>query len=530
MKRNSRPPGQEAASDRLRVAVEDFTANDFKLPLEELPDGRLCHREETLQKQQTWRIKNAKKFLKKESDSANSLERRSVTGAIYDREKSLSKILKNGSSLNIGSYQRSTQAIRKNRIISSGMDEVNYVKSIVGKDYNKVENLASKTLKDYEDESTLDFPKLGSLEEKYEDLRAEGIEIYCNKHGKVPAARFLNKDKRMLRKWFKELDTDNSGEVSVIELQDPLLSAGIFKTIPQIFRVMLNADKNDTMGLDFEEFLNALYKNPSIDVTKLKKLQAMGADKHGFLMESLITAERRAKLLNSVVNQMEKRQGEFRQVLGKLSDASRKMETFKYNERERENERQLKLMQDKAKRKQEASGPSSESAHVGTPAEPGTLSMNTQSDKEMREARKAARALAHEKSKIAHSLAEAKNSMKWLEVNHETEKKLHQQYTDSLDTVLTLKREQEDRILESRMAKLRAAHRGEDHENASEELVNNIHAHRVQVHDPAVFCAYKRSTNSMYGNDTRRIFMPTLIPGEEHLHPSSKINQEVNTT
>ena len=38
-----------------------------------------------------------------------------------------------------------------------------------------------------------------------------------------------------------------------------MLSAGIFKTREQIFRVMLNADKNETMGLDFEEFLNALY-------------------------------------------------------------------------------------------------------------------------------------------------------------------------------------------------------------------------------------------------------------------------------
>ncbi len=27
----------------------------------------------------------------------------------------------------------------------------------------------------------------------------------------------------------------------------------------KIFRVMLNADKNQTLGLDFEEFLNALY-------------------------------------------------------------------------------------------------------------------------------------------------------------------------------------------------------------------------------------------------------------------------------
>ncbi len=500
--------------------TENFNADDFRLPLEELPDGRLSHREETLQNQQTWRIKNAQKFLHDESRCVDRLERRAISGVHDDQGKSLCKIMKNGGSLNIGTYKHSTQAIRKDRILNSGKNELDYLKRIVGKDYNKVKEMSTKTLKDFEDESTMDFPRLGSLEEKNEDLRAEGIEIYCSKHGKVPAARFLNKDKRMLRKWFEELDTDKSGEVSVIELQDPLLSAGIFKTIPQIFRVMLNADKNETMGLDFEEFLNALYKNPSVDITKLKKLQAMGADEHGFNMETLITSERRGKLLNSIVNQMEKRQSEFRHVLGKLSDTSRKMETFKYNEREREKEKEKVAAM---KQKESSRRPSGSRTNVNTPVESIATNLNVSPDKEMRDARKAARLVAQERNKLSHALAESKNAMKWLEVNHETDKKLHQQYTDSLDTVLVLKREQEDRLLESRMAKLRAAHRGEDQaKTGTDELTNAVHAHRVQQHDLSVYCAYKRKTNSMYGNDTRRVFMQTLIPGEEHLFHKSK--------
>jgi len=80
---------------------------------------------------------------------------------------------------------------------------------------------------------------------------------------------------------------------------------------------MLNADANDWLALDFEEVLNVLYKNQSIDVTKLKKLPAMGADEHGFNREAVITAERRVKLLNSIVGQMEKRQSKFRMVPGR---------------------------------------------------------------------------------------------------------------------------------------------------------------------------------------------------------------------
>jgi len=58
--------------------------------------------------------------------------------------------------------------------------------------------------------------------------------------------------------------------VSVAELQDPLLSAGIFLTREQVYRVMLNADKIDTAGLDFEELLNALYSTSgNVQATRL---------------------------------------------------------------------------------------------------------------------------------------------------------------------------------------------------------------------------------------------------------------------
>ena len=530
----------QVASAR-RSIIENFSAQDFKLPLEELPDGRLSHIEETLQNQQARRIKNAKNFVSGERKTVRTLERRSVEGVNDDLGNSLSKTLNNGGSLNIGTYKRGDQALRKDRIIKSGLQELSYMKQVVGKDYHKMADLSRKTIKDFEDESTMDFPKLGSLEEKYEDLRAEGIEVFCAKHGKTPAARFVNKDKRMLRKWFQELDADRSGEVSVQELQDPMLSAGIFKTIPQIFRVMLNADANDTLGLDFEEFLNALYKNQSIDVTKLKKLQAMGADEHGFNMETLITAERRVKLLNSIVGQMEKRQTEFRVVLGRMTDASRKMEVFKYTEREREREKQIQLKKDREAReaRDAAAGSRRESKGLAESlSTTGTTAANVAiADNAERELRKQQRALALERQKINSALVEAKNVMKWLVINHEGDKKLHGQYVDSLDSVLKLKREGEDVRLESRMVKMRMelgeGGGGNEDSNAitgigvggeekEGELVNAIHADRVQHHDKPVFEMYKRKTKSMYGNGTRRIYMPTLIPGEEHLHPSFK--------
>lgn len=104
-------------------------------------------------------------------------------------------------------------------------------------------------------ESSLDHPKLNSIEEKLEDLRHEDIEKWCVKHGRVAACKLFNHEKRVLRRWFKEIDVDGSGEVTADELQDAMLSSGIFKTREQVVRILSNIDKNQTNGIDFEEFL-----------------------------------------------------------------------------------------------------------------------------------------------------------------------------------------------------------------------------------------------------------------------------------
>jgi hypothetical protein len=154
---------------------------------------------------------------------------------------------------------------------------------------------------------TIDHPKLGSLEEKLEDLRQEEIEHWCYKHGTTANEKYTNIEKRMLRKWFQALDYDGSGEVNVEELQDPMLSSGILKTREQVVRVLANVDKNNTLGIDFEEFLLALSANKLADQRKIKKLQQMSADPY-FDTDTLITAERRGKLIKSILRRCEERQ------------------------------------------------------------------------------------------------------------------------------------------------------------------------------------------------------------------------------
>lgn len=169
-------------------------------------------------------------------------------------------------------------------------------------------------------ESTLDHPKLGSIEEKMEDLRHEEIERWCAKHGLRTNEKYTNMEKRKLRRWFQAMDNDGSGEVNVEELQDPMLSAGILKTREQVVRVLANVDKNGTMGIDFEEFLLALSANKLADKSKLRKLQEMSMDPI-FDVDTLITAERRKKLIKSILQRSQHRQEEMDKLYKKYDKA-----------------------------------------------------------------------------------------------------------------------------------------------------------------------------------------------------------------
>jgi len=418
--------------------LENYTPADFSLPLEELPDGRLSHREQTLLHAQWQRITGARAFLLQDAAAQTRLEETVEQGVTSDAKDTLSKTLHEGKSLNVGLYSTCSQRQRLQRFKHTAAEELHIVHRTVGANFDKIKGLASmQSPEEFGEESTIDFPRLGSLEEKYEDLRQEQIEKFCKAHGKVAAARFQNSDKRMLRKWFRELDIDNSGEVSVAELQDPLLSAGIFLTREQVYRVMLNADKNDTAGLDFEEFLNALYSTSGkrasdeaarakaaaggggagddagghrIDLRKLKKLQSMGSDQHGFAMETLLSAERRGKLFNSVVNQMEKREGEFRSKHGKWVDSSRKLDSF------------MREVGSSTRAPSAGAG----SGGTGQQASPSSASRMVSQTAQTTGERRAAQLKAREKQRLLANASSAKHGMKWMGVAHETDKKLHQ--------------------------------------------------------------------------------------------------------
>lgn len=155
------------------------------------------------------------------------------------------------------------------------------------------------------------------IQECENDIREEMIESWCAKRGKP--IKMKHEDKRRMRNWFRQLDHDESGEVTVDELQDPMISAGILKTREQVVRVLNNLDKNKTAGVDFEEFVGAINSNgDATNIKKLKALQQIQSNTAGFSVDTLITEERRKKLMRCIITTSEKRNRELDFALIKL--------------------------------------------------------------------------------------------------------------------------------------------------------------------------------------------------------------------
>eukprot|EP01035_Chromulina_nebulosa_P007863 gene7863-10636_t len=138
----------------------------------------------------------------------------------------------------------SCEVLQSTRILKESLAELNVVKHVISRKpgeifgSNTFHSAFGEDLEDEEnDETTIssgvgnDEKKVSSdIQEKVEDLLQEDIEFWLRRHGKQIAMKDTNEQRRLLRKWFKELDADGGGSVSVDELQDPLLSTGIMKT------------------------------------------------------------------------------------------------------------------------------------------------------------------------------------------------------------------------------------------------------------------------------------------------------------
>lgn len=234
--------------DDVEDDAHSFASEDFELPAEEIDDGYVL--EQTCDELEHRNIR---------------LEQRATEAkeSLLTIDSFCSSPISESSSSTI----KTKSAYRKLLVGKEAKIELDAVKISVGKlPPNRTELLAALS-KPLESSNPLKDEKLAQID----DLRQEQMERWCQLRGLPMNVKFLNKDKRLLRNWFHELDNDGSGEVSVLELQDPMISSGILKTREQVIRVLANVDKNHTFGIDFEEFLQALNGNTGF-VCKLETI------------------------------------------------------------------------------------------------------------------------------------------------------------------------------------------------------------------------------------------------------------------
>ena len=125
------------------------------------------------------------------------------------------------------------------------------------------------------------------LKKSEDEIRDAELENWLQVTGRYPESRWSIQEKRSLKKWFDQLDRDGSGEIDIDELADPLLSAGLAKTVQEVKKLIDQVDEDGSGTIGFTEFLtilrsnNATSKVSSNNSTKLPPIKTKGPASKG---------------------------------------------------------------------------------------------------------------------------------------------------------------------------------------------------------------------------------------------------------
>ena len=206
--------------------------------------------------------------------------------------------------------------------------------------------------------------KRKELKKHQSEIQEAHEEKWLQSTGRFPQKRWRIEQKRTLKTWFEGIDKDNSGEIDVNELADPLISTGLARTLSEVTSLVRKIDDNQSSGIDFQEFLTVIKKDGEEaksratqhkkstsswnDVVRKQQIPGAGSRKkkknipsnpiveftrrqHNEHMdlESVLIRERRKLLLDATMMQAERREkaleqiSRWRQEMVNLTGASR---------------------------------------------------------------------------------------------------------------------------------------------------------------------------------------------------------------
>ena len=120
------------------------------------------------------------------------------------------------------------------------------------------------------------------------------IEDWMKSRDMLPSSKFTIEQKVNLKLWFDVLDVDGSGEISLEELEDPLLSVGLAETKEDIQKLIDSVDTDGSGEIGFEEFLVVIEEASRINKkNKIKELNSKDTSDHNLSISQKIVENTR---------------------------------------------------------------------------------------------------------------------------------------------------------------------------------------------------------------------------------------------
>ena len=143
-------------------------------------------------------------------------------------------------------------------------------------------------------------------------MREQTQQSWVDRHTEEPPLRFTIKQIGLLRRWFDSIDEDGSGDITIEEMKEPLLSVGAAINMHQVNAIMQAVDVDGSGAIGFDEFVQLFIPRGNCIATpylegSFHKLKAhVEAQSKGLLeIPTQIIQERRTFLMDTIMTRKE---------------------------------------------------------------------------------------------------------------------------------------------------------------------------------------------------------------------------------
>jgi len=116
---------------------------------------------------------------------------------------------------------------------------------------------------------------LNGLRERLQrEMQEDNEDRWLKQHKKQTNGRFDGAQRRELRRFFRALDIDRSGEISIAELESPLLTTGVVSSMKELEDLVKKIDYNQSGEIDLQEFMAAFKPASKSKTMKMSREEA----------------------------------------------------------------------------------------------------------------------------------------------------------------------------------------------------------------------------------------------------------------